>query len=110
LLAAGRPVFADVYQPELIAALPSYPYGMLRRVLPRAAQPPSLDDQLATNKRLFAAFDLDYEPPADDDEFAADIHRKYATTWLDLARALARAGRADEAAWARALGHELAPR
>ena len=110
LLAAGRPVFVDIYQPAVVTALPSVPYGMVRRVLPRGAQVPSLDEQVATNKRLYEAFELDYEPPSADDELAADVHRKYAATWYELAAALARASRPDDAAWAGALAHELAPR
>lgn len=109
-LAAGRPVFVDIYQPAVVAALPSYPYGLLRRVLPRGAALPSLDDQLATNRALYAAFDLDYDPPTVDDTWAADMHRKYAATWFDLARALAAAGRADDAAAARDTARALAPR
>jgi hypothetical protein len=109
LLAQGRDVFVDVYQTDVVSELPSYPYGMMRRVLPRGASPPPIDDQLATNRELFDAFDLDYTAPSVDDEFAADMHRKYASAWFSLARELDAAGRTGEAAAARDLARRLAP-
>lgn len=109
VLAGGRRVFVDLAQQDVLAALPTRPYGLVVEVLPRGARAPGLDEVVAQNRALYAAYVLDYPRPGGDDEYAAVIHRRYAATWELLARALAGAGRRDDAAAAHATARALAP-
>ncbi len=109
LLATGRPLVVDRAQTLILAALPSYPLGVLQRVLPRGAKPPSLGEVLELNRKIYASFDFDYPRPTRDDDFAAVAHRRYAETWRVLANALEAAGDHDGAASAAELAGQLAP-
>jgi len=109
VLATERPLFVEIALGAILKELPSYPHGIVFRVLPAGARPPPLDEILATNKALFGAFDLAYPQPGPEAEYAAQVHHRYALTWDVLARALADAGRTEEAAEARALVIQLAP-
>lgn len=109
VLGAGRPLLVDLEQGNILRAFPNYPYGWLVRVLPRGVAPPSLDEVVEENRRLYAAFELDEAAPGPDDEFAAAMHARYARTWQLLAGALARAGKREDAEWALALARQLAP-
>jgi len=93
-LAAGKRVFVDLKQKDVLARLPTYPYGAMLAV----GTPPSLDDLVALNRDLFSAFLLDYATPGPDDEYASVIQRHYDAMWELLARALDAAGRHDDAA------------
>jgi len=92
-LGAGKRVFVDLKQKDVLAALPTYPYGAVLAV----GTPPPLDDLVALNRELFGAFLLDYVSPGPDDEYASVIHRHYAAMRELLARALEAAGRHDDA-------------
>ncbi|MBL9019499.1 MAG: DUF2723 domain-containing protein [Myxococcales bacterium] len=109
LLATGRPLIVDGTQTVLKTARPGYPVGMLWRVLPRGARVPSLGEVLDAQRALFAGLDLDYPRPSPDDDFAAVAHKRYAGVWRDLSRALAAAGRPDDAAAALDVARQLAP-
>jgi hypothetical protein len=111
----GRPVFFELARrpaptAELAARYPTYPYGPLIHVLPRGTQPPPIDEVARQNAALYEAFDLNYSPPGDSDEFATTIHHRYAATWKTLASTYAAVGRHDAAAWATAMAEKLAPR
>ncbi len=109
-LRSGYPVFVDIVQQGILSDLPSYPYGIVFRVLPRGAQVPSALDQFTQNKQLFGMFVLDYQLPTVDDELATHYQDKYAQTWRILARQLDRAGNRAEADEARAFETALEPR
>lgn len=92
-LRGGRRVFVDLKQKDVLAGLPTYPYGAVLAV----GTPPPLDDLVALDRELFGSFLFDYAPPSPDDEYASVIHRHYAAMWELLARALEAAGRGADA-------------
>ncbi|MGE5181628.1 MAG: protein O-mannosyl-transferase family [Acidobacteriota bacterium] len=109
LLGEGRAVFVEPGFAELARAFPTYPFGPLVRVLPRGVPVPPVDDVVAQNRAIYAAFDLAYPRPSRDDEWAALVHDRYAATWRAIAGALDAAGRTDDAAAARELARALEP-
>jgi dolichyl-phosphate-mannose-protein mannosyltransferase len=109
VLALGRPLFAEVLETEVLRTLPSSPHGTLFRVVPAGAHTPSLDQVIADNHTVFAAFDLSDPQPGPDDEYPTAVHSRYAYTWGILAKALAAAKRTDEARAAMDLARELGP-
>jgi hypothetical protein len=109
LMASGRPLFVDRSQKQTIAARPNYPYGAIIRILPAGESPPTLDDVVELNRRLFAEFDLDYDRPAKHADWAAVMHTRYALTWVTLAAALERAGNKAGAEQAWELARQLQP-
>src|SRR6185369_7148988 len=78
LLAVGKPVFVDRLQRDVIDSFPAYPYGVLMRVLPPGTQGPSVTEVFDLNERVYAEFALDYPRPGVHDEFATEVHRRYA--------------------------------
>jgi len=92
LVRTGRPVFVDRGLTGILAAFPSYPFGVVYRVLPRGAAPPPPREIAALNHELFRAFDLDYPPPGRDDDFAAVAHRRYTASWAAITNLLDAAG------------------
>ncbi|HEX3760286.1 MAG TPA: DUF2723 domain-containing protein [Kofleriaceae bacterium] len=109
LLASGRPVLVDPFLHGVLAAFPAYPFGVLRRVLPRGAALPSPADVAAINHDVYRAFDLDDPRPDRDDDYPALVHLRYASTWALIARALDAAGDRDGGRDARDLAHQLLP-
>jgi hypothetical protein len=109
LLATGRPVFVDPFIHVVLDAFPAYPFGVLRRVLPRGAAPPPVGEVAAINRDLYRAFDLDYPRPDRDDDYPALAHLRYASTWAGLAKVLDAAGDRDAARDARELAYQLVP-
>jgi hypothetical protein len=109
LVATGRPVFVDRGLTRLLAAFPSYPFGVLHRVLPRGAAPPSPHDIATVNRDLYQAFDLDYPRPGRDDDFAAVAHRRYAAAWAAIANLLDATGAHGAARDALDLARQLQP-
>ncbi|MCX5748038.1 MAG: DUF2723 domain-containing protein [Proteobacteria bacterium] len=109
-LAAGRAVFVDESQRNALTSLPSYPYGTVFRVLPRGTPPPAIEQVFADNKAVFEKFDVGYELPGVDDDFATAAHERYAVTWRVIGRALDRSGRHDQAQEAFAIARALGPR
>jgi hypothetical protein len=110
LLAMERPLFVDRSQKTVRDELPSYPYSILIRLLPRHESPPSLQEVVDLNRRLYAEFDLDYPHPRRGDDYAAVAHKRYAATWVTLAAALAKEGDTTASASALELAAQLAPR
>jgi hypothetical protein len=109
LLRTGRPLLVDRGLAALLAAFPSYPLGVLHRVLPRGAAPPSPHDVAARNRELYETFDLDYPRPGRDDDFAAVAHRRYTAAWAAIANLLDAAGDPEAARDARDLARQLQP-
>lgn len=110
ILASGRPLYVEGSLHNILKTLPSYPEGVLFRVLPRGQVRPSLDEVAAHNRDWFAALDLDYPRPGPDDEYPAQIHLLYRTTWSIVAQAFAAEGRRDDAANAADLARTFGPR
>ena len=106
---SGRPLFVEVSLGNILQTFPSYPHGLVFRVLPPGSTIPILDEIIALNHDLLGAFDLAYPRPSEAAEYAAEMHHRYARTWDILARALVEAGRPEEARAARALVRELSP-
>jgi hypothetical protein len=111
VLAHGRPLLVDrkVAQ-QTLAALPSYPYGTLIRVLPEGAPLPSVDEVLAMNRDIFESVDLDYPRPHRTDDWSAQMHLEYATAWRTISEALRAHGKTEDADWAADLALALQPR
>lgn len=92
LLAAGKPVFVDRVQRDVLEAFPAYPYGVVMRVLPPGTSGPSVSEVFDLNERLYAEFALGYPRPGAHDEFATEVHRRYAATWQMIGTRLERTG------------------
>ena len=93
----------------MLAHFASYPYGILIRIVPLGEHAPSLAEVVELNRKLFAAFDLDYPRPGHDDDWAAVMHRRYAFTWASIANALDAAGDHQGADAARDVARQLQP-
>ncbi len=109
LLARGRPVFVDRLQRDVIAAFPSFPYGVLLRVLPTSARIPDAKEVFELNEQLYASFALDYARPGPHDEFATEVHRRYQSVWTIIAKALERAGDSERSARAAEYARTFGP-
>ena len=109
VLGQQRPLFVELSHGNILARFPSYPHGLVFRVLPEGTQVPPLDDILSLNQDLFAVFDLAYPRPVEAAAYAVTMHVRYLRTWEILAEALARAGRRDDARAASAVARDLAP-
>ncbi len=109
IFASGRPLFVEISLGNILQTFPSYPYGLVFRVLPPGTAKPTLDELVALNHRLFSAFDLAYPKPDTDAAYALEMHVRYARTWDILAKALAEAGRDDDARAARDIARQLGP-
>lgn len=109
-LAAGRPVFVDRLQREVISAFPTYPHGVLIRVLPRGQALPSVQEVFEINSALYDHFDLAYPRPGANDEFATEVHLRYSAIWKMIEHKLVEIGETDRAARARAMADRLEPR
>jgi hypothetical protein len=109
LLATGRPVFVDRFLHGVLGAFPAYPFGVLRRVVPRGTAPPTAGQVAAINRDVYRAFDLDYPRPDREDGCPALPHLRYASTWAGIAKALDAAGDHDAAHEARDLAYQLLP-
>jgi hypothetical protein len=109
-LATGRPVFIDPFQANIASAYPTYPYGLLFRVLPAGSAPPPIAEVFAINKDLYGRYTFGYPTPGPDDQLAAQFHVFYARAWQQLVPALQHAGLAEERAFALAMITTLLPR
>ncbi len=109
-LATRRRVFIDGYQLHVAQSFPLVPFGLLYEVLPRGSNPPPIEDVFELNKRLYEAYRFGYTFPGRNAQHATQMHDHYARTWDVIATALDKAGRAEQAAEARAFRDQLAPR
>jgi len=109
LLATGRPVLVDRGLTAVLAEFPSYPLGILVRVLPRGSAPPPAAAVTIENRELYRRFDLDYPQPGRGDDFAAIAHRRYTQNWAAIADLLAAAGDPEGARDAIDLARSLQP-
>lgn len=109
LLARGRPVFVDRLQRDILEAFPTYPYGIVRRVVGPQDRMPSVREVFALNEQLYAAFALDYPRPGPDDEYATEVHERYRIVWTVIAKALEQEGAVLESARAIEHAQRLAP-
>jgi Protein of unknown function (DUF2723) len=109
LLASGKSLYVDRSQTAILAAFPTYPFGILIRVLPRGEKPPSVGEVFELNQAIYAKFELDYPRPGPDDEYPTEVHRRYAATWTVLAQALRASGKDDDAEWALEAAREIGP-
>jgi len=109
-LATKRPVFIDPYQANIAAAFPTYPYGLVFRVLPAGTVPPPIEQVFAINRELYARYTFGYEVPGPDDQLATQFHLHYARAWRTIAEGLAHAGRREEQAVSLEYAEALAPR
>ena len=105
----GRPAFVDPRLTGVAAAVPGYPFGVLRRLLPPTAAPPPASEIAAQNRELYRAFDLDYPRPGPDDGYPTAVHHRYADAWVAIAGLLAAAGDRDAARDALAVARSLLP-
>jgi hypothetical protein len=88
LLQTGRPVFlSNAFTPRIVATFPTYPHGLLIRVLPPGTLPPPPDPVLVLNLDLVNRFRLDYPDPTDPHSWAYSVQQEYAKTWDTLRRA-----------------------
>lgn len=110
ILASGRPLLVDRWEANILETFPSYPYGILIRVLPERTRPPSVDEVFDMNKAAFEKFVLRATPPGPHDEFATAYYVEYAATWNLIGRALEAKGEHEKAAFALALVEQLTPR
>ncbi len=110
ILAMGRPLFIDRDNATIAKRMPLYPYGVLFRVLAEGEPVPSVAEIFAINRALFEKFDLGYEVPRLDSEYASDLHVQYALLWSTMAQALGNAGLREEQGIANAFAIALAPR
>jgi hypothetical protein len=109
LLRTGRPVFVDPGLTALRAKFPSYPFGVVYRLLPTTMAVPPPSEIAVLNRDLFRAYDLDYTQPHKDDDFAAVAHRRYTATWAAIAVLLDAAGDRDQASDAFEVARSLQP-
>ncbi|HET9986873.1 MAG TPA: DUF2723 domain-containing protein, partial [Kofleriaceae bacterium] len=110
VLASGRPMFVDGYQKHVLEAFPTYPYGILFRVLPKGSPRPSIRDVFAINRDLYAKFQFGYAIPRRDAPWPMHVHERLAEPWQIIHDALVVDGDPDDAAFALELGRSLLPR
>lgn len=108
VLGQGRPLFVDAYGASFARAFPTYPFGILFRVLPKGAKPPSPGEVFELNKAMLANWKLDYPLPTADDQPAAEVQDLYVRWWMLIAQQLA-ATHDPREALAREIAARLAP-
>ena len=109
LLAAGKPVFVDPPAATVARELPTYPYGIVLRVLPAGASVPSAAEQFAIEQHVFDDYDLDYALPGPHDELATAMHERYAAVWQAIASGLHAVSNDDEAEAADQYAQRIGP-
>lgn len=102
-------MFVDDSQINILKTFPTYPYGVLLRVLPMGAARPPIEEVFATNRALYDTFDLAYPVPDRDADYAAHMNARYARIWRIISRALAAANRGPDAEVAAELATRLSP-
>jgi hypothetical protein len=109
LLATGRPLFvANLFNTAIVRALPSYPFGTLIRILPRAATAPPPEAVEQKNLLLDARFQHEDSPPIRAGTWAGDVQEAYSRPWFALADAFTARGQAARASANRERGRAAA--
>lgn len=109
VLESGRPLFVDTFQKHVLEAYPSYPFGILFRVLPAGTVRPPIKDVFAINKELYGRFVLDYPKPAWSAPWPAHVHERLTRTWQIIHDALVADHDPDDAAFALEMARALVP-
>jgi hypothetical protein len=109
VIARGQPLFIDAYGAGIAKAFPTYPLGLVFRVLPKGTPPPTPREVYEQNRALLAKQDLAYPHPFENDQPVADLHIFYARSWSMIGDALAASGDPADAASAREIAAGLAP-
>ena len=107
VLKAGRPLFVDGYQKHVLEAFPTYPFGILFRVLPKGTAVPTIQEVFAINRDLYAKFELGYPIPPGDSGWPAHVHDRLVRTWVIIRDALRAANDPDDAEVANQIGLAL---
>jgi hypothetical protein len=108
IMQQGRPLFIDAYGGSFARAFPTYPFGILYRVLPKGSAVPAPGELFEMNLALMPKLHVDYPLPTQQDYPAADIQLHYGRWWTTIADALAAAHDPREAQ-ARELARQLSP-
>lgn len=110
VLGLGRPLYlAEAASPVITRSFPSYPDGLLVRVLPRGSAAPTLREVLGANERRFAAYRQQPAAEAPTTPWLRNARERYARPWLTLADAVRSAGRPDIAERLRVRASMYAP-
>jgi len=109
VLATKRPLFVDGFEKHVLEAFPTYPFGILFRVLPKGSPLPDIQEVFAINRDLYAHFDLGYPLPPPGLGWPAHVHERLAHPWQIIHDALIASGDADDAAFALEMGRALMP-
>ncbi|MFT3691801.1 MAG: DUF2723 domain-containing protein [Kofleriaceae bacterium] len=109
VLDSKRPLFVDTFQKHVLEAYPSYPYGILFRVLPQGTARPSIREVFAINKELFGKFVIDYPKPSWSAPWPAHVHERMTRTWTIIHDALVADHDDEDAAFALELAKALVP-
>ncbi len=109
VLATKRPLFVDGFQKHVLEAFPTYPFGILFRVLPKGSPLPDIREVFVLNRDLYAHFDLGYPLPPPGLGWPAHVHERLAHPWQIIHDALIASGDADDAAFALEMGRALMP-
>lgn len=109
ILATGRPLFIDDLQAGIGTSFTVWPYGLLYRVLPRGAPPPTIKEVFGINKVLYDRYEFGYEFPSVADIVPAQYHLQYATAWKAIADGLLLQNLPEEARYAQQMAYALAP-
>jgi hypothetical protein len=110
VLATGRPMFVDRFQKHVLEAFPSYPFGILFRVLPKGSERPPIREVFALNRDLYGKFELGYPNPPGDAPWPAAVHQRLAAPWQIIHDALVADHDDEDAAFALEMRRELLPR
>ncbi|HEY5922240.1 MAG TPA: hypothetical protein VIV11_11240, partial [Kofleriaceae bacterium] len=109
-LERGHAVFVDGQIGGVVRELPTYPHGILFRVLPRGSALPPIGEVFAINKALFEKFQFGYPiPTADPELYSTYVHSEYARTWAIIAKALAATGNREDYTYALDMARALGP-
>lgn len=110
VLRTGRPLLlAESASQAIVRTLPTYPDGLLLRVLPRGEVPAPLSRVLADTERHFARYRVQPGDELPTTPWLRGARERYARPWLNLAMTLTAAGRPDLAALLRERGRRYAP-
>lgn len=109
VFAKGRPLLVDPAQIRILQNYPTYPFGIVMRVVPVGTKLPTPVELFAINKDVYSKYRFDYPVPGRDDDYAAHAQDRYARALNVIGRALMQAGQRDQAAEAFSMAATLRP-